>query len=428
MKVTYVDPAGQAFKLKIRPGDRLVSVDGAPLRDRLDAAFAPGGPGSTLELQSADGRRRTVKIETPIGDGLGISLEEMEPKRCKNNCVFCFIHQLPKGMRKSLYVKDEDYRYSFLFGNFLTLTNLKPADIERIERQKLSPLYVSVHTTDEALRRKMLGVKRAPELAPVMRRLGEAGVEMHCQIVVCPGYNDGAVLERTVVDLWEMGGAVRSVGIVPVGLTRHRKNLPDLKPVGRGDAADIVRFVEGRQKRFRAKSGAGFVYAADELYLKAGIPIPPARSYDGYPQRENGVGIARAWLDGCKKAPLGAAAFGDAGSISIVTGTLAAPLVEEGLAYKLRRTAVRSAIVHAVRNRFFGVGVSVAGLLTGADILSTLSREGFGSVVCLPPDAVNCDGVTLDDMSLDDIASEIGCEVRLGLRGRARARLRAGAA
>jgi putative radical SAM enzyme (TIGR03279 family) len=427
MLVTYVEPSSPAYRLKIKRGDTVVSIDGLPLRDRLDAAFASGARGGVLRIRTAGGRSRKVKARVPLGE-MGLSFEEMAPKRCKNKCVFCFIHQLPKGMRKSLYVKDEDYRYSFLFGNFLTLTNLTPDDLDRIERQRLSPLYVSVHATDEVLRRKLLGVKRSAAIVPLMKRLGEAGVEMHCQIVVCPDYNDGAVLERTVFDLWELGGAVRSVGIVPVGLTRHRVNLPKLRAVRRPDAEDIVQFVEESQEVFRADCGEGFVYAADEIYLRAGRPIPPASMYDGYPQKENGVGLARIWLDGCRRGPLGSGAFGGAREISVVTGRLAAPLVEEGLAYKLRRTAVGTAHVHAVRNRFFGAGVTVAGLLTGKDILSTLRREGYGEVVCLPPDAVNCDGVTLDDMSPEDFAAELDCEVRLGFSARARARARAGAA
>ena len=418
MKVTQVNPSGPASKIHIRPGDTLLSVDGQPLRDRLDLVFADSSRGSALKLVDGAGKRRTVRIPAPLGDGIGMALEEMRPRLCGNKCVFCFIHQLPKGMRRSLYVKDEDYRYSFLFGNFLTLTNLTPGDIRRIIAQRLSPLYVSVHATDEDLRRRMLGVKQPPRLLPLMRRLAAGGIEFHCQIVICPGYNDGAILERTVRDLWHTGGAVRSVGIVPVGLTAHRAGLPKLRAVSRGEAIDIVRYVEDRQAGCRTERGIGFVYAADELYLKAGLPIPSWSSYDGFPQRENGVGIARLWLDACKRSPLGARTFAGARRATVVTGELAAPMVEAGLAAKLRRCEGVSADVVAAPNRTFGGNVSVAGLLTGADMLSALSRERVGDVVCLPPDSVNRDGLTLDDMSLDDLAAELGGEVRLGLTQR----------
>jgi putative radical SAM enzyme (TIGR03279 family) len=431
MKVAQVNPHGPAHKLGIRSGDVLLSVDGQPLRDGIDLAFADSGRGSALELSDAAGAVRTVRIPAPLGRGLGMRFEGMRPRQCDNRCVFCFIHQLPKGMRRSLYVKDEDYRYSFLFGNFLTLTNLNDEDVDRILRQHLSPLYVSVHATDEDVRRRMLGVARWPELLPLMRRLAAGGIRFHCQIVLCPGYNEGAILERTVRDLWDLGGAVLSVGIVPVGLTRHRKGLPKLTAVGRGEAADLLRFVEDRQAAFRRARGAGFVYAADELYLRSGEPVPSWSRYDGFPQRENGVGIARLWLDGAKRSPVGPRALAGARRVTVVTGTLAAPLVEEGLAEKLRRCEGLSARVVPVPNRYLGESVGVAGLLTGRDILRTLSCEDPGDVVCLPPDSINCDGVTLDDMSLDDLAAQLGCEVRRGLGGRAalpRGRERAGAA
>ncbi len=431
MKVTHVSPGSPAHKIEIKPGDSLLSVDGQPLRDALDMAFAESGRGSELKLADASGRTRAVRIPAALGAGMGMTLEEMTPKLCTNKCVFCFIHQLPKGMRRSLYVKDEDYRYSFLFGNFLTLTNLTSEDVRRIRAQRLSPLYVSVHATDENVRRRLLGRRRPPELLPLMRRLARGGIEFHCQIVVCPGYNEGAVLKRTVRDLWELGGAVRSVGIVPVGLTAHRKNLPALTPVSPGGAMDVVRFVEGCQSRYRGECGRGFVYAADELYLKAGLPIPRASAYDGFPQRENGVGIARLWLDGCARNPLGPSAFEGSRRLTVVTGTLAAPLLEEGLAVKMRRCGAVECGVVAAPNRTFGESVGVAGLLSGADILAALSRSGLGDVICLPPDCVNSDGVTLDDMTINDLADELDCEVRLGLSGRAaqpRARRRAGAA
>jgi putative radical SAM enzyme (TIGR03279 family) len=366
-----------------------------------------------------------------LSEDLGLELEKMEPRVCGNKCLFCFIHQMPKGMRRSLYVKDEDYRYSFMFGNFITLTNLEEGDIERIRDQRLSPLYVSVHATEEDLRRRLLGNPRAPELIPLMRRLAGGGVRFHCQIVICPGINDGLVLERTVEDLARLGDSVLSVGVVPVGLTDHRKNLPRISAVGRNPAAETIRFVEGRREYFKRTRGVGFVYAADELYLKAGAPIPPSSYYDGFPQRENGIGIARLWLDGCKRNPLGARSMEGVEHVTVVTGVLAAPLVAEGMRYKLRRRPGLSVEVRPAPNRFFGRGVTVAGLLSGGDILSALSRRRREGIVCLPPDSLNRDGFLIDDMTVQELATRLGLEVRVGLSGRGAVpamRARAGAA
>jgi putative radical SAM enzyme (TIGR03279 family) len=431
MLVTRVSPTGFASDVNIKAGDKLISVDGQPLRDRLDMAFAESGKGSILKLRTASGRLRRLRLPKALGEDLGFELEQMKPRVCDNKCVFCFIHQLPKGMRRSLYVKDEDYRYSFLFGNFVTLTNIDSADVKRIVRQKLSPLYVSVHATDEAVRRKLLGNSKAPELLPLMRRLAGKGVKFHCQVVLCPGLNDGAVLAGTVGDLAAIDDAVLSVGVVPVGLTDHRRGLPRVDTVSRGLAKETVRLVEDQQRRFRDSLGRGFVYASDELFLKAGLPIPPSSYYDGYPQKENGVGIARLWLDGCKRSPLGQRAVFGVEHMIVVTGTLAAPLVAEGLKYKLRRYPEVSAQVCPVPNRFLGRGVTVAGLLAGRDIVRAVSMLPRPGVVCIPPDAVNADGLLLDDMNLAELASRLDLEVRVGLRGRSvkpRERVRAGAA
>jgi putative radical SAM enzyme (TIGR03279 family) len=431
MVVTRVLPSSFASQVGIEAGDRLISVDGQPLRDSLDLAYAESVRGSVLKLVTASGRARRVRLPGPLSEKLGFELEQMKPKVCGNKCLFCFIHQMPKGMRRSLYVKDEDYRYSFLFGNFITLTNLEEADIDRIRTQSLSPLYVSVHATDEAVRRKLLGNPAVPQLLPLMRRLAQGGARFHCQVVLCPGINDGPVLERTIEDLFELGDAVVSVGVVPVGLTGHRRGLPQIDAVKRGMAAKTIDLVESRQKAFRTSRGVGFVYAADELYLRAGRPIPSAAYYDGFPQIENGVGIARRWLDSCKRSPLGPRAFDGVKHITVVTGMLAAPLVAEGIRYKLRRCKGVSAEVCPVPNRFFGRSVTVAGLLSGRDIVSALSKGPREGIVCIPPDAVNADGLLLDDMSLPELASRLGLEVRIGLRGRRaapRALARAGAA
>lgn len=416
--VAAVTPRTAAARAGLRPGDRILAINGAPLRDVIDFHFHAGEETLDLSLER-DGRPRTARM-TRRGTALGLELEAPRPAEiatCANKCVFCFIHQLPKGMRKSLYVKDDDFRLSFLHGNYITLTDLDEAELARIETQRLSPLYVSVHATDPDLRHALLGQPRVRrELLPVMERLAKAGIAMHAQIVLCPDWNDGAHLERTVHELARLHPAVTTTAVVPVGLTRHRERLPDLRPVTGAEAGVLVRSIEGWQGEFQATLGTRFVWAADELYLSAGIALPPAPAYEGFAVAEDGIGLVRRFEDAWARA-LGRprARRPRPRRVTVVTGELFAPRMR-GL---LERLAVPGLTVDLVpiRNEFFGRGIGVAGLLTGRDIQLQLGEagcggRGFGEEVLVPAVALRDGaGVFLDDLTPADLSASLGTPV-----------------
>jgi putative radical SAM enzyme (TIGR03279 family) len=409
--VTARTPAARAG---LRPGDRILTINGAPLRDVIDFHFHAGEEHLRLSVER-EGRARTARLRRS-GSGLGLQLEAPRPAEiatCANKCVFCFIHQLPKGMRKSLYVKDDDFRLSFLHGNYITLTDLEEAELERIEAQRLSPLYVSVHATDPELRHALLGRPRVRrELLPVMERLAKAGIAMHAQIVLCPDWNDGPHLDRTVHELARLHPAVPTTAVVPVGLTRHRERLPALRPVTAEEARVLVRAIEGWQAEFQASLGTRFVWAADELYLQSAIPLPPAPAYEGFAVAEDGIGLVRRFEDGFARA-LGRrpARLPRPRRVTVVTGELFAPRMRA----LLDRVRVEGLSVNLVpvANEFFGRGIGVAGLLTGRDIQiqlgqSQLAGRGLGDVVLVPAVALRDGaGVFLDDLTPADLATTL---------------------
>ena len=286
-------------------GDRLLAINGEPLRDVIDFHFNAGEEELDIEVERG-GARAMLRLTRRRGRDLGLELEAPRPDEiatCANKCVFCFIHQLPRGMRRSLYVKDDDYRLSFLHGNYITLTDLDEAALRRIIDQRLSPLYVSVHATDPELRHLLLGrPKVSREILPVMERLAQAGIAMHAQIVLCPGLNDGVYLERTVSDLSTLHPGVATTAIVPVGLTRHRERLPALRSITPEESGALVEAVTRWQRAFLERLGSRFVYAADEIYLMAGGPVPPARDYEGFSVIEDGIGLVRRFEDGFERA------------------------------------------------------------------------------------------------------------------------------
>src|SRR5690242_1447758 len=303
--VAAVRPRTPAAAAGLCPGDRVLAINGHGLRDAIDFQFHGGDERLALTVER-EGARHALRVTRRPGAELGVELEApraAEIATCANKCVFCFIHQLPKGMRKSLYVKDDDFRLSFLHGNYITLTDLDEAELARIESQRLSPLYVSVHATDPDLRHALLGQPRVRrELLPVMERLAKAGIAMHAQIVLCPGWNDGAHLERTVHELARLHPAVPTTAVVPVGLTRHRERLPDLRTVTREEARTLVHAIESWQRELQPVLGTRFVWAADELYLGADLPLPPAGAYEGFAVAEDGIGLVRRFEDAWARA------------------------------------------------------------------------------------------------------------------------------
>ena len=396
-------------------GDRIVAVNGHPLRDAIDFQFHAGE--ERLELTVERDGATAVKRLRRRGPSLGLELAAPRPgdiATCANKCVFCFIHQLPKGMRKSLYVKDDDFRLSFLHGNYITLSDLDEASFERIIEQRLSPLYISVHATDPELRHALLGRPRhSAEILPRLERLAKAGIRMHAQIVLCPDLNDGPHLERTVFELAPLHPHVATTAIVPVGLTRHRERLPALRSLTPEEARVLVATADRWQHRWLAELGSRFVFLADEIYLLAGLPIPPAAAYEGFPIAEDGIGLVRKFEDdfGRGIARQKRAARGDA--LTVVTGEMFAPRLRALLAHGgFDPATIR---VAAVPNDFFGPAIGVAGLLTGRDIQRHLATQAdLGRAVLVPAVALrDGDGIFLDDMTPADLARDLGAPVKV---------------
>ena len=413
--VAAVRPRTPAARAGLVPGDRLVAVNGAPLRDAIDFQFHAGD--ERLELTVAREGGPAALVLRRRGPDLGLELAAPTPAEiatCANKCVFCFIHQLPKGMRRSLYVKDDDFRLSFLHGNYITLTDLDEAELSRIEEQRLSPLYVSVHATDPALRHELLGRPRIrAAILPRLERLAKAGIRMHAQIVLCPDLNDGAHLERTVRELAPLHPQVATTAVVPVGLTRHRERLPRLRPLTSDEARALCATAEAWQARFLATLGSRFVFLADEIYLMAEAALPPAHAYEGFAIAEDGIGLVRRFEDDVARALPRLRPPARRRAATVVSGEMYGPRLA-GLLAPLAGRGIDARVV-PVPNDFFGRAIAVAGLLTGRDIQRHLSAlPDLGEEILIPSVAVrDADGVFLDDLTPADLATDLGVPVRI---------------
>jgi len=407
LKSTADDPMLE--ELGITTGSKLLKVNGRDVCDLLDYRFYTADDDLLLLFETAHDGKVELEIEAQDLIELDFDFEPDKQKGCNNKCVFCFIHQLPKGLRRSLYFKDEDYRLSFQHGNYITLTNLKPSDFERIKEQRLSPLYISVHTTDDELRRKMLGNDNIPALLPQMHDLIDSGIELHTQIVLCPGWNDGEHLHNTIGDLAGMYPGVKSVAVVPVGLTRHRTKLPKMTRYDSEMAAEVLGDLIKMGERLHDQIGSRFVYPADEFFLLAGVDIPQESFYDDFPQVENGVGMLRQLID--SESADGIELSSEI-RLTIATGTLVAPALEDILDEKWRMVSGLHFDVHPITNRLMGETVTVSGLLCGRDILDSLKRsDHLGDCVVVPPNCLNDDGLFLDDLTLDDLRTGLQTNV-----------------
>ncbi len=407
-----VEEGSLAERAGLEPGDRLVSVNGHLLRDVIDYHFHTADEELDLEIERA-GQRLAFHVQRRYGEEFGLEFTEDvfdDMRRCNNRCAFCFVDQMPSGMRRSLYIKDDDYRYSFLHGNFITLSNWTDEDWGRVARQRLSPLYISVHATDLDLRRRIFNNPRLPDIRQQLRRLGELGIEMHTQIVLLPGLNDGARLEETLDDLTSLYPAVRSIGVVPVGLTKYHRG--GLRLLNAEEERAIMERIMPRQAENRRRLGVTLIYLSDELYVRVGIPVPPATEYDGFPQLENGIGLVRQLLDGwadVKREDLGAIT----GQAVAVCGTLVAPILHRIL-QELGELSRLDITLVPVENTFFGSMVTVSGLLTGDEVLAVLQNGDLGDGVLLPRAMFDAKGdVTLDDRTAGDIESHLKVPVRV---------------
>ena len=416
MKIKSITNKSIASRHTIFPEDELLEINGHPINDIIDYKFYSSEPYLTLKLKDKNEKIKKIKLRKKPDQDLGLEFYEIKYKSCKNNCIFCFVHQLPKRMRKPLYFKDEDCRLSFLHGNFITLTNTSDEDIDRIIRQRLSPLYVSVHTTDENLRKKILSNQKIPEVIPIIRKLAEGRIELHTQIVLCPGINDGKYLEKSVTELSAFYPYVKSLALVPVGLTRYRQNLPKIKAVGKKYSLNVIKLVEGWQRVFRKKFKNGFAYAADEFFTKAELDIPNEKYYDDFDQIENGVGMMRKFLDQFHaRQKLLPQSSSRKLSITALTGVSAFRLIKKIVEDRLNIIPGLKIKVIVLKNDFFGSTVTVTGLLTGVDMINALKREKkIGDLILLPPNCINQDGLFLDGMTPRGLERELDRKVIIG--------------
>lgn len=404
MPVTISDvaPGSVADRLGWRAGDQILAIDGAAVEDELDLRFKAAEERFTVRVRLA-GVLKEQRVQRRLDEPLGAEFQEFRIKTCGDDCVFCFVDQNPEGLRESLYFRDGDFRMSFLYGNYITMTNLRRRDMERIVEQRLSPLYISVHATDDEARRRLMGHRaQRDELMQKLRFLHDHGIEMHAQIVLTPGYNDGAILEKSIRELYALNRQMLSVSIVPVGLTEHRQGLTDLRPLTPAEAADVLDRVEQWQQSFRAEVGRGFVYGSDEMYLLAGRDFPHEDHYDGYPLMENGVGMSRDFLNELdfqrEDFP---AKLDRPRALTLATGTLAGPMLEERVVPALREVEGLAVQVVQAPNRLFGEVVTVSGLLNFISFHAALAplaaARQIGDLVLLPPDCVNFEGLFLDN-------------------------------
>lgn len=407
--VAAVDEGSIAEEMEIEHGDRILSIDGQDIEDIIDFQYLTSEDEFTLLIEKSDGELWEIEIERSYGEELGLEVQAVSAqglKLCKNNCVFCFVAQMPKGMRGSLYDKDDDYRLSLTQGSFITLSNLDNDEFERILKFHLSPLYISVHAWDSEARVRLMKNPKAGDLSTQLNRLAKAGIHIHSQIVLVPGYNDGEVLEQTVRELGKLHPAVQSIAVVPVGLTKYRENLPDLRPFTVEEARDILIKGEKWQEEYRKNTGLSLVYFSDEFYALAGWDYPSVEVYDDFAQIENGVGMAskfrQEYRDALKHLPHTISKR----KVHLITGISATSFFAQ-LMKELDPIEGLSIELHTITNEYFGPTVTVAGLLTAQDIAKQLGNIK-GEIFLIPRVMLKADeDVFLDDRSVEWLAKEL---------------------
>jgi putative radical SAM enzyme (TIGR03279 family) len=395
-----------AANLGLRAGDRLSTVNDHKIYDILGLRFWSSEPEVTLTVQR-NGKPITLWCEKDPDEDLGIVIPSLNIRCCSNNCVFCYIDQLPPNLRAPLYVKDEDYRLSFLHGNYVTLTNISDNDLQRVIDERLFPLYVSVHATDPHIRQRLLGLRKPDNILQTIQLLTDHGIRLHTQIVICPGWNDGDILEQTVTDLAKLAPSVQSISLVPVGLTRHRNGLTPLRTLTVAEAGDIMKSVRKWQRQYLQRHGSRLVYPSDEMLLLTKSRIPSTSYYDDFPQVENGVGLIRILINDLQPQWRKLPDELDNVRLTLITGALAAPVLSKYLLPRLQRVNGLNINLVKVKNGLLGESVTVSGLLAGTDILRELKRHHLGDGIVLPPNVLNSDDLFLDDLSLNDFRKSV---------------------
>lgn len=419
-EIKSVIPGSIAEEIGLEPGDVIEAVNGIKIKDVLDYHYLMNDEFVTITVRTRQGSVEDVEIEKDDYEDLGAEFENSlmdKAQRCANKCIFCFIDQLPDGMRSSLYFKDDDTRLSFFQGNYVTLTNLSDEEIDRLIHLRVSPVNISVQTTNPELRVKMLKNPRAARIMEYMRKFAAHNIEMNCQIVLCPGFNDGAELQRTIFDCYSLYPHVKSVAVVPVGLTKHRKGLCELQPVDKEKAEEILAHIHFWQDKFREETGTGFVYAADELYLKAELPVPSPGSYDGYSQLENGVGLIASLFEDLDEALKEDYKDVNPHSLSIATGAAAYDSIKKAACMITAKYPQVSVNVIKIINDFFGDTITVVGLLCGCDIIRTLKGRELGDYLLITDEMLRSGSETLlDDTTVSSISKALKIPVHTAPR------------
>lgn len=404
--IKTVQPGSIAEELEIEPGDELISINDQEIEDVFDYHYLVNDDYLTVLIRKTNGEEWELEIEKDYEEDLGIEFDNGlmdEYRSCRNNCIFCFIDQMPPGMRETLYFKDDDSRLSFLQGNYVTLTNMSDHDIDRIIKYHLGPINISFQTTNPELRCKMLHNRFAGDIFPKVQRLYEAGIEMNGQIVLCKGVNDGEELERSIRDLSQYLPHLRSVSIVPVGLSKYRDGLYPLEPFIKEDAENVLERVHRWQKKLYAAYGLHFIHCSDEWYILADQPMPPEEQYDGYLQLENGVGMLRLLNTEVQDAVQAMEGNDTVRHFSVATGKLAAPYIEKNLSYVREKFPNIQGTVYAIRNDFFGPMITVSGLITGQDLIAQLKDQELGERLLIPCNMLRAgENVFLDDITVEE--------------------------
>jgi putative radical SAM enzyme (TIGR03279 family) len=412
VRIAEIEAGSIADELRLEIGSRIVRINGEPVRDGIDLTFLLSDDAVEMETVSPSGEHVRYEFDREPGASVGIVPAPDAIRECANKCVFCFIDGNPRGARKTLWLRDDDFRLSFTYGSYVTLTNLGPKGLRRLVDQRISPLYVSVHATEPDVRERLLINGRAGLIMEQLVELLEGGLEMHTQVVLCPEWNDGPHLDRTIEDLWALGPGIRSLTVVPVGLTRYNLGRP-VRLLAPDEAGAAIERVDQARHRSLAERGVGWCYAADEMYLIAGRPLPDAPYYDDGALHENGVGAVRRFLESFDEGLSDVPRFVGR-RIRLVTGTSMAPFLRER-ASRLAEAVGSTVEVVEVRNEYFGETVTVAGLLGGRDILASLGEPRAGDLVVLPAEALNADDTFIDDMPREALAQSLPrVEIRTG--------------
>lgn len=401
VRIAQVQPGSIADELQLEIGSRIVRINGELVRDVIDYRFLEADGQLELEVAAPNGEATVFEIEKDAGEPLGLILAPDSVRQCANKCVFCFVDGNPDGARKSLHLKDDDFRLSFTYGSYVTLTNLGARGFQRLIDQRLSPLYVSVHATEPEIRERLLGVNAGGQIVQQLRQLTEAGIDVHTQIVLCPELNDGEHLDRTIDDLWSLGPGVLSLSVVPVGLTKYNLNRP-VRLLTAPEAARALRQVERARERAQSERGMGWAYVGDEMFFIAGRDVPPDEYYDDWPLTENGVGAVRRLFDDFRDGLSDVPRY-DGQRIGIVTGLRMGEVMKPLVAPLEQQTGAHVTLL-PVKNEYFGETVTTAGLLAGRDIVAQLEKHSF-DVVLLAAESLNDDEVFVDDFSFADMCA-----------------------